>query len=503
LSSELLTRFLSEQEKQASGRSAVDYEKASAYIRKSCFPKQAGFVNDDTQYIAAIVPRGCGKTTAARARLLLRMFREPKANCVFVTISRTLAEQLLWLQLKETVEKLGLGGSFNETKLTYTMPNGSRLRLLGADDKKEVQKLRGQTFSEVVLDECAFFPPSLLQELIEQVIEPRLASTGRLVLIGTPSAEAAGPFYEVTRPGSTLVAAEGGKWTVHSWLHEDGAPYIPYIADSWSDEHAVWRREYRAEWARDFTERIYKYRPHTEDGQPCNQWDPKRVAGYAELPKGLEWNYVFGMDMGHSDPFALQVVAFSFGDPSKTLYHVYEFQRRGMYARTIAEQLLGPGLSTDTPGGLIGALGWPVAMVADTTHLGGALLDELSNVYGIHVEKAEQKNKHDAIELTNGDLLDGRIKILKGSILEQQMMNLQWQVDPDSGQLKERKGDRNDCADAFVYARRKAMHLFGEEAPKPTKQQEQLRQQLAVEEYVAPGEFDDFVGGSDFSSILG
>jgi hypothetical protein len=141
-----------------------------------------------------------------------------------------------------------------------------------------------------------------------------------------------------------------------------------------------------------------------------------------------------------------------------------------MHAKTVAQLLIGDELVTDPVAGLFGATGWPADIVADTAGLGGMLLDELRTVYGIGIEAAEKRDKHDAIELFNGDLIDGRIKILKGSELETQLLHLQWAVDVH-GLLKEDKGARNDCADAAVYARRKAMHRFAGElpAPPPTK----------------------------------
>jgi len=142
-----------------------------------------------------------------------------------------------------------------------------------------------------------------------------------------------------------------------------------------------------------------------------------------------------------------------------------------MAPRAIAELLVGKvwvarilnGTEPGAPGGVIGVTGWPYGIVADIAGLGGAILQELAETYGIPIEAAEKRHRHDYIELTNGDLLDGRIKVLKGSVLETQLMTLQWAIDP-YGKLKEDKGQRNDCADAFVYLRRKAMHLIGEEA---------------------------------------
>ena len=217
--------------------------------------------------------------------------------------------------------------------------------------------------------------------------------------------------------------------------------------------------------------------------------------------------------MGHSDPFALQVVAYA--PTSPTLYHVYEFTKPKMFARTIAELLLGPGLDTQDaveaaharPRGIFKITGYPDAFDADMSGLGGAVLDELASVYQIRAQKAEQKQKFDAIEITNGDFVDGRIKILKGSELEKQLMHLQWVAD-EYGRLKEKRGDRNDASDAFVYARRRAMHLFQESLPeaKPRRGSLAARELEAKAEEdraaKAPDEFENYLGDDSFDRFF-
>jgi Hint domain len=155
--------------------------------------------------------------------------------------------------------------------------------------------------------------------------------------------------------------------------------------------------------------------------------------------------------MGHSDPFAVVVLAFSPSDTTRTIYHVYSFEKLKMYARPIAQLLLGADdkrpngcAPHERPTGLFETTGYPIGMVSDMTHLGGSILDELLAVYGVAIGPAEQKAKFAAIELANGDLLDGRIKILKGSVLEDQLSSLQWQPD-EFGRLREPKGVANHC----------------------------------------------------------
>lgn len=502
----------------------------------SCHPKQLDFVCDPGRRVAALVGRGGGKTTGGRARLLLRMLRTPKAKCVYIAQTREVVIDLMWNPLKDLLDKLGIEARLNETSLRCTLlRNGATLRLVGCDDVKQIRKLRGQPFHEVHIDESASLDVKLLDHLIYRIIGPRLGDlNGCLVLYGTPEHQQSGPFFEATSPGSSIARdwkdrdepqyAAWSRWSVHRWTLYDGAAAgVPAIqnllaeallekeTNGWTDENAVWRREYLGEWASDDTERIFKYRPFLEDGTPWNQWDPERILlgpdklKFAKLPDG-DWQYVWGIDLGHSDSFVIEILAWSPTSPK--LLHVFEYEKSGMYTRTIAEFLAGKtwvedilkGKTPENPGGVIGAIGWPVGAVADKAALGGAILEELAQVYGIRIESAEKKEKFDSIEMTNGDLVDGRLVILKGSNLETQMVQLQWSVD-EYGRLKEKKGDRNDCTDGLIYGRRKAMHLFSEEskADRPARGSPELAN-LEMQER---NERDMGKTQNDFESFLG
>ena len=458
----------------------------------NCHPKQRDFVADPGLFVNALVGRGGGKTTGAMFRLLSRMFATPRARCVYIALTRPSAEQLLWIPLKNVLEKLGFGANdvtYNETKLRCTLTrNGSVLELVGCDTKSEVEKLRGRPFHEVVIDESASFNPDLLDNLVNRIIGPRLGDyRGVLVMIGTPGHILKGEFYDATRDGSPEHRryvdrelpeyADWKGWSSHAWTLLDGAEHgvaalrnlweralYNKAKKGWGDDHPIWSREYLGRWAADDTENVYKYRSHDADGNPWNQWDPERVGPMriAKLPPRPDWEFAASMDMGHSDPFAVNVFAFSPSDASRTIYHVYGFEQTKMYAKTIAELLIGKELNADRPGGLFGALGqWPIGVNADLAGLGEAVIDELTAVYGIRVAAVEKgyKYKFPAIELVNGDLLEGRIKILKGSALETQLLTLQWVAD-EYGKLSENRAQANHSSDTLVGARRMIANMF-------------------------------------------
>lgn len=480
-------------------------EERDELILAACTPKQRAYVLDPSERFAALTCRGAGKTTAARARLVRKALKVRRARLLFIATTKEQAEELMWGPLKELLERLGVGARYNETKLRCTIiETGAVILLVGADDKRTIEKLRGRPFHEVIVDEAASYPIALLSNLLERIIGPRLGDyDGVLGLQGTPGHVLNGQFYEVTRNGSkiglpfgTVFEAdpeddleEGDLWSVHRWNLQDQMAAGVRAAfglwakalkekrrNGWGDRHAVWLREYCGIWAADDTEMMYRFRAYKdeENGEPFNIWDPPRegagpnMTGWAVLPPA-KWRYGIGMDMGHGTPFALQVLAYQPSDPLRQAWQVFEFVKRGMYARAIAQLMLGPDAGVlpltevlKKPGGIVGRIGWPDFMVADLANLGDAIVLELAEVYGIRIETAEKRDKPGAVELVNGDLTEQRLWILRNSVAHQQMAQLQWRVD-EFGLLREPKhGD--DATDGIIYARRAIASGFsGEE----------------------------------------
>lgn len=506
-------------------------ESLIAKMRAACHPWQLAAVDDTHRRVSMLVGRGGGKTTALRVRGVSKCLRRRKAVVLYFAKTRQRAQDLMWFPLKDLCDNLGLevgvDVSFNETTLRCTfLRTGSVYQLSGAENINDVEKWRGQTFDEVQIDEGASHSDELLNVLMYRVVGPRMRN-GCIVLVGSPGHVLVGTFYDATRPGSDLHRAyserdiEGERehgvkaaWSSHWWTLEMvvTAPgtekygelvalwenaMLEFEANRWGPDNPIRKREYGAVWARDDTTTIYQYRPRLDDGAPWNEWDPPMVergpdrVAIAELPLGpdgaprADWLYALTTDHGAKDPFGLCVFAMSPSDPSRTIYHVYGFEQVGMYARRIAILMLGPRIEKNLeeahaePGGIIGALGqWPTGMESDIKQLGQNILDELSQVYGIKFLPADQQGKLAAIELVNSDLTDGRLKILKGSILAKQLLDLQW-VKDEYGFPREDKGQANHSTDCLVYGRRLLARLFssaGDESQSKEKR-ERVREQ--------------------------
>lgn len=531
-------------------------------LEGGCHPFQLGAVRDPSLRISILAGRGGGKTTAKRVRALRKMVTIPRARIAYAATSRPEAERLNWEPTKQLIEELGEMDNFefSEARMRCTCKiTGATYQFFGADDKREVNKLRGQPFDEFQVDETASHSRTLLELMLDQAVGPRLGERkGCIVLGGTPGSVLLGRFYDVTRPGSDLHRpyhlrddpdyAGWVGWSSHAWsmpkvLSLPGAAELyPALAlnwaaaleekkrQGWSDDNPIWRREYLGEWAADNTTMMYAYSAFTSDGTFWNRWDPLEgqklegvqaiKAAIAKLPEGFsDWLFGYGQDLGARDPYALDVFAFSPSDEKRRFFHVFSFDRKHMYARLIAELLIGKeavelalrGDIYKEVGGLFGVTDWPAAIVADLAGLGETLIDELANVYGIHIKPAQKAGKMGAIEVFNGDLADGRMFILADSPLESQLATLQWKPD-DYGQPREDKAARNDHADAATYIRTEIGTMFSgvlrshiAERDDGKKRTPRARTERPPPREISPpkprGEFDALLWADEFTGL--
>lgn len=457
-------------------------------IRSRLFKRQLDLITDPARFKTARCPRRAGKTFVATAYLVDVCERSPDANVLYITLTLKSAKKLLWLPLKRLNREFDLGLRFNNTDLQAFFPNGATLSLFGAETEADVEKSRGQTYDLIIVDECKSFSSRLLEYLITEVLMPALMDrAGTLALIGTPGSVLAGTFYESTGPdssqildlptgtrwakarpfnGRTAARWKGVEfeWSAHSWTIAENTGNKRLWKEAlamkrragWADDNPVWRREYLGEWVPDDGRRVYYF------DAARNFWTPGEVTedNVFGLPGNHAWRYVIGLDLGYSDPFALQIAAFA--ETCPTFYQVWEYERTKLTVSEIAGVI---NSAIERCGGEVDAI------IADFGALGDTILATLQEEYGISVERASKKEKRDHIELLNGDLAPGedkepRCKILKDSRLADEWTLLQW----DEKGEKEKSSLKNHNSDAFLYLVRKARHHFSVEptiAPQP------------------------------------
>ena len=157
------------------------------YVARPAF---VPFHERQDRWSCIVAHRRAGKTVACVADLVLGALQTSKPNARYAYIAPLYvqAKDVAWAYVRQFAGSVP-GVSFNEAELRADLPNGSRIRLYGADN---YDRLRGLYLDGVVLDEYADMPPAAWGE----VIRPALADRqGWAVFIGTPKGRNA--FFDV------------------------------------------------------------------------------------------------------------------------------------------------------------------------------------------------------------------------------------------------------------------------------------------------------------------
>ncbi len=152
------------------------------------------FHNRTQRFACVVAHRRAGKTVACIHDLVRAAIQNTYPRSLYAYIAPTYAQakQVVFDYLVEAVAPLmTYGAKVNITELRADLPNGSTVRLFGADN---YNTMRGLWFDGCVLDEYADFDPRAWT----QVIRPALVDRqGFATFIGTPRGH--NDFYKVYR----------------------------------------------------------------------------------------------------------------------------------------------------------------------------------------------------------------------------------------------------------------------------------------------------------------
>jgi hypothetical protein len=391
------------------------------------FPKQNAFILDDSRFLSARCSRRAGKTNGLAYRFVKTMDRHPGSQCVYLALTRESAKDILWPVLVEINEQYNLGWSFIESKLEVTAPNGSSLKLYGADMKNFIKRLKGRKYPGVAIDEAQDFGIHL-RSLIDDVLTPSIAdySDGWLALTGTPGPVPHGYFFEVTHEGKY-------EFSRHEWTLLDN-PYMPnvsqFLADlkrrqAWDDNNPTYLREYCNKWVLDAQSLWIEY--------------SAKKNHYNALPM-VKWNYIMGIDLGFRDADALAVIAWSEQDPNT--YLVEELVTKRQTLTQLVAQIEAMRKKYDI-----------AKLVIDEGGLGKKMAEEMRRQHHIPVIAAEKQRKQETVKFLNDNLRQGRFFAKEDSkfAADSYLVQIDYEKStPDKIVIK--KEPHSDIIDAVLYA---------------------------------------------------
>lgn len=142
-----------------------------------------------------VAHRRMGKTVCVLNHLLKKALLDESqtARYAYIAPYRNQAKAIAWDYLKR-FSGVVPGVRFSEGDLEVFLPNGSRIRLYGADNP---DALRGIYLDGVVMDEVADMKPEVWSEIVRPALSDRM---GWAVFIGTPKGQ--NLFYELYEQAS-------------------------------------------------------------------------------------------------------------------------------------------------------------------------------------------------------------------------------------------------------------------------------------------------------------
>lgn len=411
------------------------------------FPKQNEFVEDKSRFIDGQCSRRAGKTNGLALRFYKTMERHPKSQCLYLALTFDSAKEIMMPAMREMNEKYKLGCTFTEGMVKH--PNGSTLKLMGADMKNFIKRLKGRKHPGIGIDEAQDFGTHL-RSLIDDVLTPCIADyeDGWLAVTGTPGPVPQGYFFEVTQQRKY-------GYSHHEWTILDN-PHMPnptgFIEDlktkrEWEDNNPTLLREWRNKWVLDVQSLWVRYKENLNHFEAL----PK-------LPSGKMYTYILGVDIGYKDADALAVLAWS--EASPCVYLVKEVITPKQGITELVEQI------QDT------MRAYSVAkIVMDEGGLGKKVAEEIRRRYGIPVHAADKARKQENVELLNDYLRRARFMAHKDSRFAQDsyLVQIDWDKStPDKIVIK--KKPHSDIIDAVLYAFKESpAYSFREPEPQPMR----------------------------------
>jgi len=413
--------------------------------------EQLDFINDSSEYSVACCSRRAGKSYSIAALLIQTCLHNPNGMAAYITLSKNSARDIIFTTLVELINKYELDAKINQHEQVIEFHNKAKIKIYGAKDHTEIEKLRGLKLHLACIDEAQSFKHSILHELMMNILPPALGDyCGRLVLTGTPSPRKAGIFYDCFVGNGQFVGYTPFHWTLKHNIYFPAFVSGKHTYDSFiaqvlktrgiTKDDAAFKREYLGIFCEDENSLLY------------NCPDSSLVES---LPSGHEWRFLLGIDSGYSDNDAYSVMAYS--PTHKTSYIIRAFEKNNSMFSEMVEDIKRLNDEYNFQ-----------KIVIDCTETGLKVAAEINKRYNIRVNTAQKQHKQLNITFLNDDLRMGKLKVVKGLTedLIWQWQNLTWVynhigVKSPGTLIGSKKEDH--VSDATLYCYRECRHYMSKE----------------------------------------
>lgn len=409
-------------------------------LLSTLLPYQTDAVLSSATHKAVLATRRAGKSHAACAALILAAHKRRGAICHYLALTRASAKRIAWGTLKALCRDHGIAFEARESDLTLTFKNDASIALYGVNQENLLDNLRGTPIDLAVLDEAGSYRGGIVEELVEEVLEPAFADyNGSLMVIGTPTPQLAGYFFRATT--GDLPEFERFKWDLRNNSHIAQGKVIDWLEmhrkrKGWSEDNPKFRREYCGEWVQSLDMQVYRF---------------TRAKNVGPLPDFPLTHKVMGVDLGFKDETAFIVLGYN-PTQSRKVWVLYTKSQSEMQLADTARAIVE-----------LQARFEPHATVIDEGGLGKSIAEDWRTRLGIPCEPAKKPDKRGFIETMNAEMHEGNLVVpAEHRKLIDEMLNLTWD---DDTRTHENPALPNHLCDAQLYAFRKA-YAYTHVAPK-------------------------------------
>jgi hypothetical protein len=405
------------------------------------------------------------------------------------TRTRKNAKKQVWPWIKKILRESNIPHKVNESDLSVELEGAAGIMLGGADDIAEIEKYRGFALVGAIIDECGIYPSSLLETLIDEVLEPATVDTGGwLVFGGTPGYVLVGRWYELSGPHVKESANCGvyrGNLRSNPHLRSDLPPEAraeaveAFLADvrernGWGEDHPTYVREWLGRWAQDDEALVFplsaKANDYPDAEKPLGK-GPFGLPSHTDTGVRLsiaDWRIGIGVDVGYTASNAYVVAA---THPSLPRWYILRaYKRAEQLVPDMARELR--TLRKDYAIRHAGQERMPFVVI-DAGGMGKIHAETLQRRLGVPVRPADKREKGSSIALTRDDLLSGRGQLVRldewgedpTEALADEWHVLVWNDDRDGIE----DGQEDHATDAALYVVRELRDFTQKEPPRGPK----------------------------------
>ena len=397
-----------------------------------------------------ICGRRAGKTETLVAEIVDTAISNSEGVILYISITAHRAYEIIWGRLIGLLDELRV--SYKATlapqpKIEFA--SGVTLYLRGAGSKDELEKVRGDGYQLVIVDEVQSIKDANMKYLIEEAAMPGLMQyNGTLVLAGTPP-RVAGTFIEREWDNEQRDIARF-KWNITSNVYIDNhAKALERIRKDrgLKETDPIYRREYLGELGvYDLDALVYRLE------KPRNYFTDADLLPWIQSQPRTDIYLTAGLDFGYSDSDAFCIWMYSISKPERFLLYEYKRNREGQAdlaaaIRTGLDTVLNLPIMINIPYKDDFKVWADSASPRDIADLGRA--------YRLPVVAVKSKaNKQSSIERLQDEIRSGQIKVREGSIFEDEARQIIFKRNEQDEIVREIDDDfyHPDMADAILYA---------------------------------------------------